>query len=203
MKREIRIHGRHNAILSVFGTAVLLASAAVCGAEQAEAPLFINGDFNKLWKLNDVQIKLWEKKGNVCVNNTAAAAWTLNTSNSKLEMCAHPDKEKDFYVKLSSGILYQLFFGRAKCYKVTFRAKGPGTLKLLFYRYHADAKRKIRYINTKVGANKIPLGEDWKEYSFTYKKEFDDEVFAPAFVYGSGEVCFDDVTFTEVPEEKK
>ncbi|MBO4304905.1 MAG: hypothetical protein J6A21_10005 [Lentisphaeria bacterium] len=203
MKREIRISRHNSVILSVFGTIVLLASAAVCGAEQAEAPLFLNGDFNKPWKLNEVQIKLWEKRGNVCVNNTAAVAWTLNTKNSKLELCAHPDREKDFYVKLSSGILYQLFYGRAKCYKVSFRAKGPGTLKLLFYRYHADAKRKINYFGTKVGANKIQLGEDWKEYSFTYKKEFDDEVFAPAFAQVAGEVCFDDVTFTEVPDEKK
>ncbi|MBO4304904.1 MAG: hypothetical protein J6A21_10000, partial [Lentisphaeria bacterium] len=163
-------------------------------------PVFKNGDFNTPRKLNETQVKLWKKKGNVCVNNLDAAPWQFNKPNSKLELCAHPDKEKDLYAKLSSGILYQLHYGIAKSYRVTFRAKGPGEMRLLFYRYHADEKRRIKYFGTKSAASKIKLGDEWKEYSFDFRKEFDDEVFAPAFVNLSGEVCIDDVVIAEEAE---
>ena len=201
MKTEKRISRSSlwRKLTQVCGTVMFLTSAIVCGADSEVNPVFRNGDFNTLRKLNPVMVKLWQKKGNVCVNDMDAAPWLFNSSNSKLEMCEHPDGPENHYAKLSSGVLYQLHYGNAKNYRISFRAKGPGEVRLFFYRYHADEKRKLKYIATKIAAGRIKLGPEWKEYSYVFRKEFDDEVFAPAFQQLSGDVCLDDVVVTEEP----
>lgn len=160
-------------------------------------PVFRNGNFNTLRKLNPVQVKLMQKNSNAAVDDTMPLAWLFNGRNCKLEMCRNPDNAGDHYVKLTGGILYQLHFGKARFYRITFRAKGPGKMRLFAYRYHADEKRKPKYISTKILVPGLILGEDWKNYSYVFRKEFDDEVFAPAFKNLSGEVCLDDVVITE------
>lgn len=161
-------------------------------------PVFRNGNFNTLRKLNPVQVKLMQKNSNAAVDDTMPLAWLFNGRNCKLEMCRNPDNAGDHYVKLTGGILYQLHFGKARIYRITFRAKGPGKMRLFAYRYLADENRKIKkYISTKILVSGLALGEDWKSYSYVIRKEFDDEVFAPAFVHLSGEVCLDDVVITE------
>ena len=138
-----------------------------------------------------------QKNSNAAVDDTMPLAWLFNGRNCKLEMCRNPDNAGDHYVKLTGGILYQLHFGKARFYRITFRAKGPGKMRLFAYRYHADEKRKTKYISTKILVPGLILGEDWKNYSYVFRKEFDDEVFAPAFKNLSGEVCLDDVVITE------
>ena len=165
------------------------------GAE--EPPVYRNGNFNTLQKLNEVQVRLFAKKGRSAVNNMMPFSWQFNQNNAKLEMVLHPGSKDDYYVKQLSGALYQLHYGRKRNYRITFRAKGDGKLKFQCYRYRANDKRKItKSLPTRTFMNGQKLEKDWKKYSFVLRKEFADEIFATAFINVGGVVEFDDVVIT-------
>ena len=182
----------------ILNSVIFLAGIAVYGAETTAKSVFQNGDLNAIQKMNPVRVKQLQKNNNVAVDDIMPLSWFFNGKNSKLEMCQNPDNPKDYYAKLTGGVLCQIYYGKAKNYRITFRAKGPGKMRFSAYRYIADENRKIKkYIGTKILVSGLTLGEEWKHYSYVLRKEFDDEVFAPAFVHRTGEICIDDVVITD------
>ena len=164
------------------------------GAE--EKPFFYNGNFNELQKLNAVQVKLFAKKGQGAVNDTIPRYWHFNHPNAKVEMVQHPGSKDNYYLRLTSGAMYQIHYGKKKNYRVTFRAKGD-KLKLQLYRYLTDGNRKLL---KGLGARTVIAGQklenDWKTYSITFRKEHANEVFAVAFINNGGVLEVDDVVIT-------
>ncbi|MBP5182470.1 MAG: DUF4838 domain-containing protein, partial [Lentisphaeria bacterium] len=160
---------------------------------------FVNGDFNKVRKMNDTQKRIYKGLNRTYVNGVWAPPWLLNDKGA-MELRLHPDSRDDYFVKLD-GTLYQIHYGRARDYTVTFRAKGNGKLAAKYFRYHylPETKGKLKYISTGAGIPSMVLAPEWKEYRYEVHKEFDDEIFAPVFTRLSGEVFIDDVKVTEGP----
>ncbi|OQA87195.1 MAG: hypothetical protein BWY31_00907 [Lentisphaerae bacterium ADurb.Bin242] len=164
------------------------------GAETVSAP-WKNGTFDFVHKYGREKMQKW-----IIPDSVGPGSYNLNTNTGKLEMCLHPGSATDYYARLEDGIFYQLYYGVFDTldYRIRMRLSGHGTLGLRLFRYDYTTG-KHKFINSIELVREIKLDSDeWKSYTFTYRKQFKNEIFALAFRHVDGTVNIDDVFITPV-----
>lgn len=169
-------------------------------SHQIDKRFFLNGSFNELWKASqNSNLKYWNVPGKI-----APKYWAVYGSlkGRTLEMLPHPDRPKDHFVR-TNGTLFQHYKGAPGNLKLSFRAKGKGTLDVWGIRNPKD-KKSPRIPSGKVYyyfARDLKIDSDkWQTYTYEYKNDLPEKniKLTIGFAVKNGMIDLDDVSVVPV-----
>ena len=168
---------------------------AAYGAESNNSP-WKNPGFDRVRTNKIGQWKSWT------IPDGRPDGWQSNHKKGHVELPLHPASNGNRYLKLKAGTIFQIYREKAKTYRIRMKVSGNGTFRLGIYPYQDKGNGKLKHNPTVMLATVPVNSKEWKELTFTYNRQRENEIPGVALYHVKGEINLDDVQITPINQEK-